>query len=198
VLGLSSCGVITDSSKNLQSSGGNAGTGTGSTPIDTNSSNTGGGSSGNNGGSSNGTTPMFDTSGGAEYDANACKSAYATAVPLQDSANTARETDDNANGISIMSLYRQTLVPADSNVIAFYKTIPSGTVLQDVTKRKNIYGDNSQFVIMYDPAWETIQNNTIYVQTPKLSNTLNSCFRVTIDSNNSISLVPKKVYSYKQ
>lgn len=198
LLSLSGCGVNTDSSRDAQSSG----VGTGSTPINTGgSSNTDTNSSTGNSGSTGGTTggePMFDTSGGAEFDPNACKSAYATAVPLQDSANTDRETDDDANGISIMSLYRRTLIPADSNIIAFYKILPTGTVLQDVTKRKNLYGDNSQFIIMYDEAWVSTPDNTMYIQTPKMGNDLESCFRVKINSIDGTTIVPKKVYSYKQ
>ncbi len=200
VLALASCGVITDSSKPLQDSGGGIGTGGGSTgttpPTDTNGSGTT--DTNTTSGSDTNVTAeaLYDTSDGAELDPNACYSGYATAVPLQDSAdsNSQRETDDDLNGISLMSLYPQTFDPADSNVIAFYKTLPLGTVLQSATKRKNIYGDNSQFILVYDPTWVNTPENKVYIQTPKLQNKLPSCYRIVINSLDGSSVVPQKVY----
>lgn len=202
VLTFYGCGVSTDSSKTLQGStntdtGNNTGSTGTTTPVETNTS---GGTDGALPGSGISQEPAFDTSDGAELDPNACRSAYATAVPLQDSAdaNSQRETDDSLNGLSLMSLYTQTFVAADSNIIAFYKTLPLGTVLQDVTKKKNVYGANSQFILVYDPAWVSTPNNIVYVQTPKLTNELPGCYRIILDDLNGSAIVPQKVYSYKQ
>jgi len=134
----------------------------------------------------------------AEYDPNACYSGYATAVPLQDynSNESPRESDDVANGISLMSLYQQTLNPNDSLVIAFYKQIPVGIVLEDATSKENVYGDNSQFILMYDPIWKSLENNIVYVQTPALDDALAKCFRITIEETPSGVITPQQVYRY--
>ncbi|MEA2100102.1 MAG: hypothetical protein U9P72_08230, partial [Campylobacterota bacterium] len=45
--------------------------------------------------------PIFE-SDGAVYDENACKSSWATAIPLQDhNENDDRESSDDANGIAV-------------------------------------------------------------------------------------------------
>jgi len=142
---------------------------------------------------------LYEASGDAQYDPNACYSGYATAVPLQDynSNESPRESDDNANGISLMSLYTQTLNPDDSLVIAFYKKIPTGLSVGDATQRENVYGDNSQFVLMYDPLWKSLQDNVVYVQTPTLGDNLPKCYRITIEDTATNLIVPQQVYRYQ-
>jgi len=142
---------------------------------------------------------LFDASQGAIYDSNACYSGFATAVPLQDynSNESPRESDDDTNGISIMSLYTQTLDTSESRVIAFYKKIPNGITLSDVTKRENIYGDNSQFVLMFDPIWKSLETNTVYIQTPTLAQSLPKCYRITIKNIATNLITPQQVYRYK-
>jgi len=142
---------------------------------------------------------LYEAPEGSEYDPNACYSGFATAVPLQDynSNESPRESDDDRNGISLMSLYTQTLNPDDSLVIAFYKNIPEGMVLGDVTQRENVYGDNSQFVLIYDPIWKNLQNNIVYVQTPALEDKLAKCYRIVIEETTTNVIEPKQVYRYK-
>ena len=163
------------------------------TSVDTNTS------TGTDGGTGTGTDtgtvvtdPIFDTSNLAEYDVNACRSIYATAIPLQDhNENDDRESDDDANGISVQSLYRETGSIVDSNVIVFYKKITAISAVGDVVNRKTIYGDNSNFIVSYDLLWLNEPNNTIYVQTPKNGKDLASCFRATLSSE---SVIFEQVY----
>ena len=212
LLSLSACGVETGSGTTAQGSsidttGGDSNTSTGgdsnaSTGGDSNSS-TGGDSNTSTGGDSNTSTggdsgtiedPVFDIVD-AVYDADACKSAYATAIPLQDhNENNDRETSDDVNGLAVMSFYTETGKIENSNVIVFYKTLASGSVVGDTAFRKNMYGDNSQFRIEYDLVWVTEPNNTLYVETPKLDNELKSCFRVTLNSGVGSSILEQKVY----
>lgn len=139
--------------------------------------------------------PVFDPSGGAEVDLDACKSSYATAVPLQDhNENDDRESSDDDNGLAVMSFYTETGIVENSNVIAFYKTITQKSLLKETAFRENLYGDNSRFRVEYDLVWTSEPNNIIYIQVPKMERQLKSCFRMTINSQNGASIVPQKVY----
>jgi hypothetical protein len=138
--------------------------------------------------------PLFDPDG-AEVDLDACRSSYATAVPLQDSnEQNDREASDDANGLAIMSLYTETGNIEDSNIIVYYKTITNKSGLREQAYRKNLYGDNARFRIEYDIVWVSEPNNVLYVEVPKLTAELKRCFKVTIDSEDGSSIIPTKVY----
>jgi len=165
------------------------------TSIDTNTTNT---TTEDNQTSTN-SDLLFQAPQDALYDKDACYSGVGDTVLLQDynSNESPRESDDDSNGISIMSLYTQTLNPNDSRVIAFYQKIPDGITLSDVTKRENVYGDNSQFVLMFDPIWKNLTTNTVYVQTPALDGNLPKCYRIIIKNIDTGLLTPQQVYRYK-
>ena len=138
------------------------------------------------------TDPIFDKEL-AQYDENACSSAYATAVPLQDNnTNDDRETDDANNGISIQSLLNGT--KEETTVIAFYKKLPVGTTVGPLEYRENLYGPNGAFLLTYDKVWARVSENTIYVQLPKGANSLPSCYRATLNSETASSISFIKVY----
>ncbi len=136
---------------------------------------------------------MFETSENAIYDKAACDGSLFSAPILQDSANTAREAYDELNGITVKSLYRETVNEADSLVSAYYNTLPEGTLLQDTSSV--FYGDNAQYYFAYDLAWTSIASNTIYIKTPKaVGGVKPRCYRLKLTSENASSLVAQKVY----
>jgi hypothetical protein len=189
------CGVSTDSSgvaTNFVPDDGNT-----TNPDDGNTTNPDDGNTTDpdDGNTTDPTDPIFDTVD-ATLDDNACRSSYATAIPLQDhNSNDDREVNDLTNGISIQSLYNDTTgVSEDTNVIVFYKVLPAGTTLGPVDYRVNLYGDNANFLLTYDKAWIDVPENTVYIQTPKDGNSLPSCFRATLNSATSSSVNLQKVY----
>ena len=138
------------------------------------------------------TDPIFEKEL-AEYDKNACSSAYATATPLQDNnTNDDRETNDERNGISLQSLLNGE--KEDTTVIAFYKKLPVGTTVGPIEYRENLYGPNGAFLLTYDKVWAKVSENTIYVQLPKAANKLPSCYRATLNSETASSISFSKVY----
>jgi len=138
------------------------------------------------------TDPIFEKEL-AKYDKNACSSAYATAVPLQDNnTNDDRETNDERNGISLQSLLNGT--KKETTVIAFYKKLPVGITVGPIEYRENLYGPNGAFLLTYDKVWAKVSENTIYVQLPKGTNKLPSCYRATLNSETSSSISFIKVY----
>ena len=136
------------------------------------------------------TAPVFDTTD-AERDNLACLGNASSPIPLQDNANSVREADDDRNGVSIRSSYPEELDELDSNVILYYNSIGGATLS---TNRSSVYGDSSQFTLSYDLVWVTLENNTFYVKTPKLTNELQSCFKVTLNSEDGTSITPQKVF----
>ena len=183
LLVISGCGVSTSSSEGdvVQNS-------TGLPSADTNIS---------DGNSSTPTTPtttdpIFEKEL-AVYDKNACSSAYATAIPLQDNnTNDDRETNDERNGISLQSLLNGE--KEDTTVIAFYKKLPVGTTVGPIEYRENLYGPDGAFLLTYDNVWTKMSDNTIYVQLPKGTGKLPSCYRAKLDSEKGSSISFTKVY----
>ncbi|MEA1919748.1 MAG: hypothetical protein U9N52_07915 [Campylobacterota bacterium] len=194
----SGCGVETNSSKRESSSSSTSSSSsdttssssTSSSSSDTTSSSSTSSSSSGSSSSEPGDSIFDDTD--AIYDSTACDSGNFSALSLSDNANTAREAYDEANGIKIKSLYRETVEPLDSTVTAYFNTIPKDILLED--SRVVFYGDNAQYYLAYDKAWVDIPQNIVHVKTPKNGNEKHSCYRLTLESDDALEVEEQKIY----
>lgn len=199
---LCGCGVVTDSSAVSSFSGGvadsnssesNSSSGDVNGSIDSNSS-----VDSNSSGDVNSTSEskyIFDKVD-ATLDDNACDSALFSGIPLQDTANTARETEDKKNGLILKSLFDETVNELDSLVTLYFNSLPVGTTL--LGSYSKVYGDNARFYVAYDKVWVNIENNVVYVKAPpgifNVTQTKPSCFKLTLNKELGSDVEVLKVY----
>jgi len=186
---------MTDSSARTQSTNVNT-TNTNKT-TDVNSSDTNGSVDTN---TSNNTTEnnatLFDESD-ATFDAKACDSALFNGVPIQDTSNTPRATEDKKNGLVLKSLFDETVNEIDSLVTLYHNNLPAGSTLKG--NYIKAYGDNAKFYVAYDPVWINVENNVVYVKAPagifsKVTQSKPSCFKITLNKELGSDVEVLKVY----
>jgi hypothetical protein len=134
------------------------------------------------------TQSIFDTTD-ATLDAQACVQSNSY-NKLSNSYTSSALTSDATNEISIKSNYTQKDA-LDYSEVSIYYPLLTHEKTQSVAL---VFDENYYFV--FDEAWLQNTNKTIYIKTPKDENGLNSCYRYTLDTISTSSLVPTKVFSY--
>lgn len=134
------------------------------------------------------TKTMFNQSGDAILDTNACFKTDTMNILENSNANI---IDDKKNGISLSSGYTQTSNPKDSLVTIFYPNIEARLADGD---KKVIFKENYYFI--FNTTWLFNKEKMVYILTPKNGDTNPICYRFELNNSLTNETAGTKVYRY--